>query len=260
MKTKIYLLPLLLIFVVACRPDRQSDTNLEQSHNRALRHLIAPGMGTIGIIKDGAVDVYYNDSQGEWVLDERSRFMIPEKNQGLLAMGMGTIGVVQNGSIYFYRLGPDDQWEAINTYTFELPERYDRLVAMKMPWEMGVVGIENDGILEFYYHDSSRWHRDTTANFKIPPGIDGYYLMGDMTIVITDKNKLGLYYLGPEDGWDFMDYDEFVLLLPEEFEGILPLDHRQIAVLHNGRLRFFFLDINNDRWVALRDLDFMMPY
>ena len=259
MKTKILLWLLLLLAMAACRPEPQSDINLEQQHNRALQHLIAPGMGTIGIINEGVVDVYYNDNHGQWLPDERSRFTIPGENHGLIAMGMGTIGVVQDRNIYFYRLGSDDLWENVESYTFELPPNYDRLVAMKMPWEMGVIGIEREGVLDFYYHDSSGWQGDPTASFVVPSGIDGYYLMGDMTIVITEGNKLGIYYLGPEDGWEFMDYDEFVLLLPEEFEGILPLDHRQIAVLHEGHLRFFYLDINNDRWVALRDLDFELP-
>lgn len=254
---------LFLAFFLAlgsCGPERPSNINAEQQHNPAAQSILATGMGTIGLIRDGAVHVFYLDEKGGWLPDEESRFRIPAKNRGVLAMGNGIIGVVKNGRINFYRIDDQNQWQQEEAYTFDLPRRYDRLVAMKMPWDPGAIGIESDGLISFFYFDNGGWRTDPWATFVVPEGITGYYAMGDMTMAVTDDQKLGLYYMVPEEGWEFMDRDVFVLLLSEGHDGILPLDHRFIAVLKDGGLHFYQLDLENDRWLSLSGLHFELPW
>jgi len=249
-----------MLMLFACGPQRPADINLEQAHNPATQYIIAPGLGTIGLISQGSMHVYFHDEEkGQWYVDESSRFDLPEQNQGILAAGMGTIGVVKDQVLQFYRLDSQNRWKREMLYDLELPPGYDRLVAMKMPWDLGVIGIETNDVLRFFYFDQG-WQQDRTATFVIPEGITGYYAMGDMVIAITDDQKLGLYYLGPEDGWEFMDEEAFVLLLPETYEGIVPLDHRFISVLQDGVLHFFQLDLTHDRWVSLPRLNFELPW
>lgn len=245
---------------VACGPGHQPDINVEQAHNPDAQKILAPGLGTIGVIRDGAVHVYYPDEGGQWHRDEASRFRIPQKNRGVLAMGNGVLGVVQKGRINFYRMDEQHQWQQEEAYTFELPRRYDRLVAMKMPRGPGAVGIESDGMIRFSYFDNMEWQTEPWATFVVPGGITGCYAMGDMTMAVTDGQKLGLYYLVPEEGWEFMDHDAFVLLLPDAHDGIIPLDHHSIAVLKGDGLHFFQLDIENDRWLSLPRLHFELPW
>ncbi len=250
----------LMLMLFACGPQRPADINLEQAHNRATQYILAPGLGTIGLISQGAMHVYFHDNEdGHWYVDESSHFDLPEKNQGIFAAGMGTIGMVKDQAIQFYRLDSQNRWKREVVFDFELPGNYDRLFAMKMPWDLGVIGIETGGVVSFYYFDEG-WQQDQTATFVVPEGITGYYAMGDMVIAVTDHQKLGLYYLGPEGGWEFMDEDAFVLLLPEACEGIVPLDHRFIAILLDGGLHFYQLDLTHDRWVSLPNLYFELPW
>jgi len=252
------LLAVILAFTACTRP-LPSDINLEQTHNPEGQKIMMPGMGTIGMIEEGRVMVYYRDQSGDWVPDEASTFTTPEPNNGVLAMGMGTIGVLQQDIIHFYRLDSEDVWKKEPHISFELPGDFDRLMAMKMPWDLGSIGIEKDGIIEFYSFYDEQWQHDPTATFRIPSGITGCYPMGDMTMIVSDNEKLGMYFLGPENGWEFMDHDAFVLSLPENHTAIIPHERRQVALRVNNALHFYMLDLENDRWVILEDLEFRLP-
>lgn len=260
MRTAIYF-TFLVLFLAGCgRQETPSDINLEQAHNPQAQHILAPGMGTIGLISEGSIHIYFPCENGGWLPDESSRFDIPENNHGVLAMGMGTIAVAEGKTLCFYRLDAFNQWQHQEYLDFDLPDKYDRLMAMKMPWEIGVIGVEQGGIVDFYYFYDKSWQYDPTASFMIPSGISSYYPAGDMTIAVVDGHKLGIYYLTPDDGWEFMDIASYVLLLPDGFEGIIPYDKRTIAVLRAGNLYFFSLDTENDRWVVQGDLHFNLPF
>ena len=260
MRTALYFAIFFLLLAGCGRQELPSDINLEQTHNPKAQHILAPGMGTVGIITEGSIHIYYPGEDGGWLPDESSRFDIPESNRGVLAMGMGTIAVAEDKKLIFYRLDAFNQWRQEEYLSFDLPKKFDRLIAMKMPWEIGVIGIENDGIVDFYYFYDKTWQYDSTASFVIPTGISSYYPAGDMTIAVVDGHKLGIYYLTPDEGWEFMDHDPYVLLLPDGFEGIIPYDKRTIAVLRASKLYFFSLDLENDRWVILNDLQFNLPF
>lgn len=252
---------LLVLFIWSCGVhEKPSDINLEQQHNEATQRILAPGMGAIGLISEGSVHIHYFHESGKWQIDESLHFDLPENNQGLLAMGVGTIAVVQDGFLNFFRLNALNTWQHEEYLTFRLPVNYDRLLAMKMPWEVGIIAIETDGILDFYYFYDDEWQHDPTASFSIPRGISSYYLTGDMTIAVVDGQKLGLYYLGPEDGWEFLDHDAFVLLLPEGYKGIVPFEQQMIAVLIDNRLVFYGVDLEDDRWILFEDLHFDLPF
>ncbi len=252
---------LMLALLWSCgRRDEPSNINLEQKHNESTQLLLAPGMGSIGLISDGSVHIHYFHESGKWQIDKDLRFDIPRNNQGLLAMGMGTLAVLQDDSLNFFRLTALNTWEYEEYLTFWLPENYDRLLAMKMPWEVGIIAIETDGILDFYYFYDNEWQHDPTASFLIPSGITSYYMTGDMTIAVVDDQKLGLYYLGPDDGWDFLDHEAFVLLLPEGYQGIIPFEQHMIAVLIDNRLVFYGIDLEDDRWLFFEDLHFDLPF
>ncbi len=245
---------------LSCRRDAPTPgINLEQVHRPAMQNIVAPGMGTIGIISDGYINIYYFDESGDWLPDQASRFKIPEGNNGVLAMGMGTIAVVQDQMLHFYQLNAFNRWQEEDYLKFRLPSKYDRLMAMKMPWEIGVMAIETDGILEFFFFYDDAWQHDPTASFVIPTGISDYYPAGDMTIVVVDQHKLGLYFLSPEEGWEFMDHEAFVLLLPDEYRGIIPYDRHKIAVLVDNSLHFFAIDLEHDRWISVSALQFDLP-
>lgn len=252
---------LLLFLLAGCgRQGLPPDINLEQAHNPKAQHIIAPGMGTVGLIREGSIHIYFSDEGGGWLPDEKSRFDIPENNHGVLAMGMGTIAVAESKTLNFYRLDAFNQWQKQEYLGFDLPDRYDRLIAMKMPWEIGVIGIETKGYVEFYYFYDKAWQYDPTATFAVPKGISSYYPAGDMTIMAVDDHKLGLYYLTPDEGWMFMDQESYVLLLPQDYEGIIPFERRTISVLRDNSLYFFSLDIENDRWIIMGDLQFNLPF
>ena len=260
MKAAFYFSIIMLVFASCGRREMPSDINLEQAHNPKAQHILAPGMGTIGIINGGSIHIYYPGEDGSWLADERSRFDIPESNRGVLAMGMGTLAVAEGGMLNFYRLDAFNKWQQEEYLSFSLPEQYNRITAMKMPWEIGVIGIERQGIIDFYYFYDKTWQYDPTASFVIPSGISSFYLTGDMTIAVVDGHKLGLYYLTPDEGWEFMNQDSYVLLLPDGYEGIIPYDNRTIAVLRDSKLHFFSLDLENDRWVILTKLQFNLPF
>ncbi len=247
--------------LLSCRREAPTpDINLEQVHRPAMQHIMAPGMGTIGIISNGYIDIYYFDESGEWLPDHASRFTIPENNSGMLAMGMGTIAVVHDQMLHFYRPNAFNRWQEEDYLQFSPPSKYDRLTVMKMPWEIGVIAIETDGILEFYFFYDDTWQHDPTASFVIPPGISEYYPAGDMTIAVIDQQKLGLYFLGPEEGWEFMDHEALVLLLPDGYTGIMPYDRHKISVLVDNSLHFFAIDLEHDRWISLNELQFDLPF
>lgn len=255
-----HILLLLLTFCLAtgCRQRPEPNVNVEYAGHPLASRILAPGMGTIGLIDDGKVFVYFVNEKQQWVLDKLSQFEIPEKNEGLLAMGTGTIGVVADNSIHFFRLDAYNHWVSDPKYEFILPKRYDRIMGVRMPWEMGMVVLETNGMLDFYYFDESgQWVADETATFQIPEGINQCFSLGDMTIAIADKEKLGVYYLHPEGYWDFVE--EFVLQLPEGYDAIIPWETGFIAVLIGQTLEFFQLDPDHGRWLYLEDMAFQLP-
>ncbi len=244
----------------ACGPERPAHINLEQAHNPLAQHILAPGFGTIGLIRDGALHVYFQDDQGHWIPDDGSRFDLPPKNRGVIAMGMATIGVVEGQEMNFYRISDNHRWEMVEGLSFEMPRRYDRLLSMNMNWEMALLGVETDGRVVFYSHDGRKWVEEEGVAFVKPEGIKGIYSLGDMTLVIRDEQKLGLYYHIPDTGWEFMEYEEYVLLLPEGADGLVPVETRVVALLKEGVLSFYQLDITNDRWNLLTGSDFQLPW
>ncbi len=245
--------------VTGCGRPGPSNINVEQAHNPAAWHILAPGMGTIGIITDATIDVYYHDEDRFWVQDPASRFHIPENNKGVLALGMGSIGVITGRMLHVYRLDPYNQWREEEHFAFELPGRYDRLLAVHMPWELGVIGVETEGMVDFYYFYDGAWQADPGATFHIPSGITAYYPLGDMTLAVVDGKKLGLYYLGPEGGWEFMDQDPYVLLLPGGYDGIIPFNAGMLAILKDNRLDFYQLSLEREQWIRYNDLQFELP-
>jgi len=258
MKTQLLLPLLAAILVFGCTPRRPGNINAEQAHNPAAQHLIAPGFGTVGVIQDGIISIWFQGEDLGWQVDEQSRFSIPENNEGVLAMGLGIFGVVMNNSLHFYSINDQNEWEEEEHLRFDLPRRYDRLTAMRMPWQMGGIGIEHGGAVEFYFLEDDQWEQDDAASFVIPSDIRAYYPMGEMTIAIADEEKLGLYYFA-EGEWDFMDHDPFVLSLPENHQGIIPMDDRYIGILDEEKIDFYQLDLDNDRWVTLTGLHFELP-
>lgn len=255
-------LPLILIsllLAVSCRRV-ESNYNIEQADHPAGRHILAPGMGTLGLIEEGKIIVYYFMPEKDvWMQDKTSQFFIPEDNRGLLSLGMGTLGVLGEQQIDFYRLDQENHWRREDRFTFRLPRRYNRLLAVKMPWEMGVLAAEMNNHLEFFYHDGhSEWRHDETASFRIPDGIDHYFSMGNMTIAVVSDNKLGLYYLHPEGDWRFLDQSSLVLKLPDNYEAIIPFEPGIIAILKDNLLSFYELNMSERRWEVDRGMDFYL--
>ncbi len=260
LKKSLLIIAVALLSFNGCKREVISDINLEQAHNPHLQQLVAPGNGTIGIIRNGAIDMYYYDNSEGWIADDKARFDIPRNNRGILSMGMGTIGVVTGNQLTFFKLDPFNEWQKQSHLGFSLPKHYDRLVSMHMPWEIGVLGVERDGKVDFYFYYDDEWHHDSTSVFVIPAGITSYYPAGEMTIAIVDGMRLGLYFLGPEDGWSFMDHDNYILLLPDDYKGLIPMGKSRIAVMEGKSLNFYALDLKNDRWVVHTDLQFHLPF
>ncbi len=248
----------ILLLAVSCKKTGSPDINLEQSGHPLASKILAPGMGTVGLIQDRKVFVYFLNENYRWVLDKLSQFTIPEKNQGLIAMGIGTIGVIEDKQIKFYSLDAYNNWVSEERFTFELPKSYDRLVSVKMPWEIGILALEDNGFLEFYYlNQEGHWFHDETAVFEIPQGINNYFSLGNMTIAVVDDHRLGLYYLHPEGGWEFMD--DYVLRLPEGYDAIIPWEPGIMAVLIGKVLEFYELDLIEERWIMDEDMRFELP-
>ena len=202
MKNRIFVTLLLLALGMGfqgCKRQTTSSVNIEQAGHPVASRILAPGMGTIGVIDNGKVYVYFLNEKQEWILDKLSQFEIPEDNQGLIATGMGTIGVVTGREIRFHRLDATNNWISDPRYTFRLPRKYDRIIGIRMPWEMGIIGIENNKMLDFYYFDDAgEWVRDETASFQIPKGVDHCFSLGDMTVAIADAvHLLTVFYYIP---------------------------------------------------------------
>jgi hypothetical protein len=260
MKQKLFLVIILMtILLSGCRERPVPNINIEQKEHKVASKIIAPGMGTIGLIENGTLTVYYIDENRKWHPDSLSKFDIPAGNQGLLALGAGTIGVVMKSGIHIYRLDNHNNWATDPRHDFPVPKRYDRMMAAKMPWEMGMILIENDSYIDFYYFDEENgWLFDETATFRIPSGIRKCMSLGDMTIAITDEMKLGIYYLHPEGEWQFAD--DIVLQLPENYEAIIPWETGFIAVLMGNTLEFYKLDLQEGTWLHIEDMAFILNH
>jgi hypothetical protein len=248
-----------LVIVTGCKK-QPSVINFEQAHNPASQKIMAPGLGTIGIIKEKQIFVYYLNESHRWILDKVSQFEIPENTQGVLALGMGFLGVVQDRVMYFYYLDAEHQWTRDEYVMFVLPRNYERLSTMRMPWDVGQIVVEEiSGLLSFYYIDESgRWIKDETAEFVIPPKTDDYLMIGDMEIGIIKDNKLGVYQLTDEGEWVLAE--NMVLALPDDTQAVLSFESGIIAVLSNDiLLRFFELDTMDQTWYYDESMDFVIP-
>jgi hypothetical protein len=249
---------LCLISLWACQPGGIPNINLEQKDHPVASQILSPGMGTIGIIKEGTVHIFFMNEDFEWEEDKRSAFSIPEKNDGLLATGNGTIGVLRGRRMHFFRLNDNNDWKVQKDLELRFPRRQQSVIAIKMPWEMGQVAFHWDGYLEFFYHDAVKgWTHDETATFALPPGIDRYLSLGNMTVAVSDENSLGVYHLHPEGGWIFLK--DHVLQLPRGYEAIIPFEPGVIAVLIDDKLSFYALDARQGAWILDEDMGFMIP-
>lgn len=258
-KTLFFTLLAVVILAGGCGKKPLPGINIEQAGHAIAEKILAPGLGTIGLIDSGKVYVYYTSEDRRWMLDKQSQFSIPEDNEGLIALGMGTIGIVRGNEILFSRLNAYNEWVADERITFGLPRKYDRIISVKMPWDLGVLAVEDEGFLTFYYRsETDSWTFDETATFKIPEGIEGYFSLGDMTIAVTDKGKLGFYYLDNEGVWQFAN--DYVLQLPENTQAIIPWESSIIAVLVDTRLEFFMLDMDQGGWLQYEDMAFELPF
>ena len=248
-------LVLLAILVTGCRQRPTPNINIEQAEHTVASKILSPGMGTIGLIEEGKVSIYYMDEDRRWLPDTLSQFNIPENNEGLLTLGSGTIGVIMNSQIHLYRLDNYDQWVTDPSYNFSIPKRYDRILTANMPWELGMLLLAKDSNIDFYYfNEETGWVIDETATFKIPPGIKHYFSLGDMTIGVADDKKLGVYYLHPEGEWQFVE--DMVLQLPEDYDAIIPWDTGFIAILKGDVLEFYMLDLEEGIWLHIEDMAF----
>lgn len=260
MKKNTFIISILALAFWACGPERPANINLEQTHNPLAQHILAPGFGTMGLIGDGAIHVYFQDEAGRWIVDEGSRFDLPARNRGVISMGMATIGVAEGRMLNFYRISDNEKWEMVEGLSFELPRRFDRLLSMNLNWEMALLGVVTGNQTVFYHYDGTEWQEDDSI-FISPEGIEAHYPMGDMTLVIRDRKKVGLYYHVPGEGWEFFDYDPYVMLLPEGgVDGLIPVETRMLSLLKDGVLSFYQLDLTNERWNLLDGSDFELPW
>ncbi len=258
-KSRKTVLIVLMFFMMAACQKKQSSINLEQINNKKAHHIITPGMSSMGIIRDEKVYVYYLNESRVWVLDRVSQFDIPRHNEGLLSAGMGTIAVLRKGRLFFYNMDATLSWDGNYEMTMPLPEKYKRITAMKMPWQRGVIAIEEPaGLINFYYLDETkRWKTDDKARFVLPAGIDYYVMMGGMDIAIVSERKLGVYKLEFDGQWTFQD--DMVLTLPHNTDAVLSYEPGTIAVLTGNVIQFFEADFENRHWVLDDTMNFTIP-
>lgn len=257
-KTTPWLVCLCLLMMWGCRQGETPGINLEQKEHPLASRILYPGMGTIGLVKDGKVHIFFLNEDYVWEADEQSSFRIPGRSNGLLAVGNGTLGVLRGRQMQFYRLSDNNEWKVQESLRLRFPRKQQSVTAVKMPWEMGQVAFAWDGFLEFFYPDANKgWTHDETASFAIPPGIDAYLSLGNMTVAVVDDHKLGVYYLDPEYGWIFLQ--DHILQLPETSEAIMTYEPGVISVLSGDKLEFYALDARKGSWVMDEEMRFDIP-
>lgn len=261
--SRILTLSLLLLLLASCRPKGTPDINLEMAHQPAAQKIISPGLGWLGLIHEHEVHMFYFSRSYTWEPDNVNPFLIPEKNQGLLGMGLGSLGVLRDGELGLFIQNQNGQWVEDERYAMKLPWGYRRIFTVKQEWELAYVGMEFDGRIEFFYYneEAGQWQQDETATFVLPPGIEDYFSMGNMTIAVVGDNKLGLYYLHTEGEWFFAE--DYVLRLPENRLAVIPFEPGIIAVMEpygeDRRLQFYQLDITSDMWIIEEAMNFYLP-
>jgi hypothetical protein len=257
-KTFIVLVSAILI-LGACKRE-PSSVNIEQVNSTKARYIIAPGMMSIGLIRDQLVYVYYLNENYEWSLDKNSQFNIPTSNTGLLGMGMGTIAVRHKDALYFYNMDPSLNWIENYELVMPLPSGYKKISSMRMAWQRGVVAVEDqNGVIRFYYLDDNLiWQVDETAAFVIPEGVESYVMIGGMEIGIISDRKLGIYQLELSGNWRFRD--DMILVLPHDTEAVLSFEPGVVAVLTTENIiKFYEPDYENGYWVYDDTMDFIIP-
>ncbi len=248
-----------LVVLVSCKEEKLSDINIEQRQSPAAWHILNPRMGTIGLIEDGLINVYYLNDQRIWILDKVSSFIIPENNKGIIGLGFGYIGVIRGDIMEFFYLDARNLWAKDEDMVFVMPQNFDRIFVNKLPWEVGVIGIETQGVVEFYYLDErkKRWQKDETAVFVLPEWIDDYIPIGSMNIAVISNNSMGFYYLSEEGKWKFLD--DFFLKLPEEYDALIPYEQNVIGVLNDGVIRFHEVEFYDSLWIIDETMNFRLP-
>jgi len=255
--------PVLIVGVMAVLlagcADKQRFKSLEMIEYPSAQHILAPGMNSIGLIHDERVYIYYLSDSGIWKLDQDSQFIIPSKNKGLLTPGMGTMAILRGDMLYFYNMSASMQWDDDYELTMPVPKNSKRLSSMKMPYQRGVIAVEDqNNTIDFYYLDETRrWQKDETAAFAIPEGIDNYLMLGSMDLAIISENKLGIYRLNLSGEWVFQD--DLVLTLPENFDAVMAYEPGVIAVLKDDVLQFFEVDFENRYWLLDDLMNFELP-
>ena len=249
---------IIIIYLPGCSHTSPESKNLEQLDHPIASGILAPGMGTLGLIQDNYVQVFYLNEHLKWIPDKLSQFVIPEENDGLFALGMGTLGVVNNARVNFFRLDAENQWKEEKRLAFEIPPRTQRIIPVRMPWDMGIIGIVSGKTVFFYYYDEGYgWSADETAAFRIPPGASQYFSLGNMTMAIIEGSRLGVYFLHPEGDWRLLE--DLLLELPDGFEAVIPWEPGIIAILTGNRLDFFALDLVQGLWIEDEAMSFIIP-
>jgi hypothetical protein len=247
-----------IVFFSGCK-QQPSSVNLEQVHSKKGSKIISLGLGTIGMIQDQEIYVYFLNESHSWILDKVSQFQIPEKNQGILALGMGIIGILDDGVMNFYYMNSENLWSRDRDVMFVVPKGFNRLTSMKLPWEVGLIAVEDKkGVIGFYYlNENAHWVKDETAEFTIPPGTKDYVMIGGMEIGIISDNKLGIYQLNDLGEWQFLD--GLVLSLPDNYDAVLSFEPGTIGILSGNSLQFFEINTYNKSWVYDHTMDFLIP-
>lgn len=247
----------LFIINVSCErfASSPSHINLEQKGNENAENILVPGHGYIGIIHDQSVNLfYYNTSKYSWQHDRVTQLILPDAIDGVIALGMGYMGVLDDNVVQFYYIDAQNQWRKDENMLLVLPEDYDRLLIMKMKYDIGIIGVECDSMIDFYSLDDGRWQLADASTFHIPQGIDEYFAMGNMNMAIVDGHKLGFYYLTDDNEWVFAE--DHVLQVPDGYDAFIPFEPGIIGIMEGGVIRFHKIDKESGQWIIDETFNF----
>lgn len=239
--------------------NKNKSINLEQKNNESAQHIVALGLGTIGIIDDSQIFVHYLNENHTWMLDKVSQFSIPDWNNGVLPLGMGTIGILEKDTIHFYYLDAQFRWVKDEQVKFILPKDYVSVHSMRQNWELGMIAVEKPaGVFSFYFLNSdNQWEEDEAALFTMPENVDEFIIPGAMEIAILQGNRLGIFKLSDAGEWEFLD--NMVLRLPEDTKAIIPFEPGTIGILNEQNIiQFYEKETLKSRWVVDEKMNFSL--
>ena len=239
------------------KKESYSNINVEQKHNPEAHNILTPGMGTIGIIHDSVINVYFLNEHRVWILDKVSSFIIPKGNEGIIGVGLGHIGVIKDGIMNFYRLDARNLWVKEKDLLFVMPQQYDRIMVVNYPWEIGVIGIEADNQVEFFYLDGNIWRKDETATFQVPDNIDDYFSIGSMNIAVVQDNFVSFFSLTESEGWKY--HENYFLRLPAKHDALISYEQNVVGVLADGVIRFHEVEFFDPLWILDESMNFHVP-